>query len=69
MYLPLSFSQSVTRELEIVVDPPDGEDKQVETARSGDMVEDGAEVVLDVVDLLLVLVNDLIGVKYHVTSK
>ena len=33
------------------------------------MVTDGAEVVLDVVNLLLVPVNNLISVEHHVPSK
>ena len=33
------------------------------------MAGDGAEVVLDVVDLLIVLINDLVSIKDHVTSK
>ena len=59
----------MTVELEIVFDSSDREDKEVERGGGGDMVENGAEVVLDVVDLLLVLVDDLVSVEDHVTPE
>ena len=69
LFLPVSFSQSMIVELDIVFDSSDREDKEVERGSGGDMIENGAEIVLDVVDLLLVLVDDLVSVEDHVTAE
>ena len=66
---PLSFSQSVEVELEVVFDLSGGVNEDIEAGGEGDMVADGAEVVLDVVHLLLVLINNLVSVEHHVPTE
>ena len=66
---PLSFSQSVEVELEVVFYLSGGVNEDIEAGGEGDMVADGAEVVLDVVHLLLVLINDLVSVEHHVPTE
>ena len=66
---PLSFSQSVEVELEVVFDLSYGVNENIEAGGQGDMVADGTEVVLDVVNLLLVLINNLVSVEHHVPTE
>ena len=69
MHIPLVISQSVTVELEVVVDSFHRHQERVEACGQSHVIQDGAHVVLDVVDLLLVLVNNLIRVEDHVATK
>ena len=69
MHIPLVISQSVTVELEVVVDSFHRHQERVEACGKSHVIQDGAHVVLDVVDLLLVLVDDLVSVEDHVTPE
>ena len=62
-------SKSIDVELTVILKSQHRKKEHVSTRGGCHVSEDGADVVLDAVDLLLVPVHDLVSVEDHVASK